>query len=130
MLKGILSISGQSGLFKLISQGKSSIIVENMETGKRLPASTTSRVSQLTDICMYTNGEDIKLEDVFMNIYNYTKGTPVLDAKKATAEELYALMDNVLPDWDKDRVYVSDLKKLFSWYNILIASDVKFEAEK
>lgn len=122
MLKGILSIAGQSGLFKLVSQGKNTIIVESIATGKKMPAYATSRVSALSDISMYTTEDDVKLSTVMANIYKYTNGAQAIDAKKASADELKAYMDNVLPNWDKERIYTSDLKKLFTWYNILQAA--------
>lgn len=119
MLKGILSISGQGGLFKLVSQGKNTIIVESLADGKRMPAYASSRVSALEEISMYTYGDDVKLGEIFLNIFKYTNGGPAIDAKKASNDELKAYMDHALPDWDKERVYISDIKKLFNWYNIL-----------
>ncbi|MCQ2203864.1 MAG: DUF5606 domain-containing protein [Bacteroidales bacterium] len=134
MLKAILSIAGQGGLFKLVSQGKNTIIVEDIATGKRLPAYATSRVSALEDISMYTTEGDVTLKEVMANIYKYTKGEQAIDPKKASSDELKKYMDNVLPTWDKDRIYVSDLKKLFGWYNILqsagLVSDKIEEEEK
>lgn len=130
MLKGILSISGHSGLYKLVSQSKSTIIVESLEDGKRTPAYGSSRVSALEDITMYTTDGDIKLGDVFVNIYKYTKNGQAIDAKKASNDELKAYMDNVLPTWDKDRIYVSDIKKLFTWYNILQSKGIITDKEE
>ncbi len=120
MLKGILSISGQGGLFKLVSTGKNTIIVESLADGKRFAAQSTSRVSALEDISMYSEEGDVKLSTVMSNIFKYSDGKPVLDAKKATPEQLKAEMDKALPNWDKERIYTSDLKKLFTWYNILV----------
>jgi len=124
MLKGILSIAGQGGLFKLVSQGKNTIIVESLATGKRMPAYATSRVSALEDISMYTTEGDVKLSEVMANINKYTKGAQAIDAKTASNDDLKKYMDNVLPNWDKDRIYTSDLKKLFNWYNILQAAGI------
>lgn len=130
MLKGILSIAGQSGLYKLISQGKNAIIVESLENGKRLPAQATARISALEDITMYSEDGDVKLSTVMSNIFKYSNGSKVLDPKKASADELKAEMGKALPNWDKERIYVSDIKKLFSWYNILVeAGIVKAEEE-
>ena len=129
MLKGILSIAGQSGLFKLVSQGKNTIIVESLIDGKRMPAYGSSRVSALEDISMYTTEGDVKLSDVFVNIFKFTNGQPAIDAKKSSGDELKAYMNNVLPNWDKDRIYVSDLKKLFTWYNILQAKGIITDKE-
>lgn len=124
MLKEILSIAGQGGLFKLVSQGNNSLIVESLVDGKRMPAHGTSRVSALDDISMYTEDGDVKLSYVFACIYEYTKGEKCIDAKKATAEEMKSYMNNVLPNWDKEHIYVSDLKRLFTWYNILLERNI------
>lgn len=120
MLKGVLSIAGHGGLFKLISQGNNSIIVESLVDGKRLPAHGTSRVNALEDISMYTEDGDVKLSYVFACIYDFAKGEKCIDVKKASADEIKAYMSNVLPNWDKEHIYMSDLKRLFTWYNLLL----------
>lgn len=124
MLKGILSITGQSGLFKLVSQGSNTIIVESLADGKRTPAHRTAKVSALEDISMYTDDGDVKLSDVMRNIFKYTDGKTAIDPKKASTDELKSYMDNVLPNWDRERIYTSDLKKLFAWYNILVSKNL------
>lgn len=124
MLKDIISISGQSGLFKLISRGNNVIIVETIADGKRMPAKGSSLVSDLENISIYVEDGDIKLSKVFAKIFRYTKGSASVDGKKASADELKKTMDNVLPNWDKDRVHVSHLKKLFSWYNLLLSKNI------
>jgi hypothetical protein len=118
MLKDILSISGQPGLYKLVSQAKNGIIVENLETKKRQPAYATAKISALEDIAIYTDEEEVPLFDVFKNI-NEKVGTEPAISHKASSNELKQFMDDILPDYDKDKVYVSDMKKLFLWYNIL-----------
>ena len=120
MLKGILSISGQPGLFKLVSQAKNSIIVESLIDGKRFPAYSTARVSALEDISIYTDEGDIKLSEIFLKIYEYAKGgeTP---AVKGSPAEMKSYFENILPSYDKNRVYVSDIKKVLSWYNLLVS---------
>ncbi|MBP5365758.1 MAG: DUF5606 domain-containing protein [Bacteroidales bacterium] len=120
MLKEILSISGQSGLFKLVSKGKNTIIVESLADGKRMPVNGSSRISALDEISMYTDGDDVKLRKVMAMAFRFFNGGAGIDAKKASVDELKKAMDGVMPNWDKDRVYNSDLKKLFSWYNILL----------
>ncbi len=131
MLKEILSISGQGGLFKLVSQGKNAIIVESLADGKRFPVQATARISALQDISMYSEDGDVKLSTIMSNIFKYSGGQKVLDAKKASADELKAEMDKALPNWDRERIYSSDLKKLFTWYNILVEKGlVKEEAEE
>lgn len=124
MLKEILSISGQSGLFKLVSRGNNAIIVESLVDGHRMPANGASRVSSLEDISMYTEDGDIRLSKVFAKIYRFTNGTACIDGKKASADELKKTMNSVLPNWDKERIYMSDLKKLFTWYNLLLTNNI------
>lgn len=119
MLTGILAISGNGGLFKMLSQGHNSIIVENLVDGKKSNVTSTQRISALQDISMYTTEGDVKLSTVMSNIFKYTKGSECIDPKKASAQELKDYMDNVLPTWDKEHIYMSDLKRLFAWYNIL-----------
>lgn len=123
MLKGILAISGQRGLFKLVSQAKNSIIVESLIDGKRMPAYATSRISALEDISIYTEEEDVKLVDVFTQMYEKENGGQAIDAKSSN-NELKDYFESVLPTYDKDRVYVSDIKKVISWYNLLIEKNM------
>lgn len=116
MLKGILAISGKPGLFKMITNAKNSIIVESLIDGKRIPAYATSKISSLEDISIFTLDGDAKLADVFVNVFE--KNLEV-DPKKASSSELKKAFGEALPDYDEDRVYVSDIKKVFAWYNIL-----------
>ena len=118
-LKDILAISGQPGLYKYVAQSMRGVIVESLVDGKRMNASATSRVSALTEISMFTEGEDIALADVFTNIWNYTGGTKYISHKES-AERIKEEFAKVLPEYDRDRVHVSDMKKCFSWYNILV----------
>lgn len=129
MLKGILAVSGQGGLFKMVSQAKNSIIVESLLDGKRMPAYATSRISALEDISIFTIEEDVKLIDVFKNIYEKENGGQAI-SHKASANDLKEYFEEILPDYDKDRVYVSDMKKVFMWYNLLLENQIlKFEEE-
>jgi hypothetical protein len=118
-LKDILAISGQPGLYKYVAQSMRGVIVESLTDGKRMNASATSRVSALTEISMFTEGEDIALADVFTNIWNYTEGKEAISHKES-AERITEEFAKVLPDYDRDRVHVSDMKKCFAWYNILV----------
>ncbi len=120
-MKDILSISGYSGLFKLVSSTKNGIIVENIETKKRMPAYTTSKVSSMQDIAIFKNdGEDIPLTEVFKNIRTKENGAAVsINPKTAGNDELKEYFAAVLPDYDRDRVYVSHIKKVITWYNQL-----------
>lgn len=118
MLKGILSISGQSGLFKLVAESKNNIIVESLDTYKRIPVHSTSKVSALEDIAIYTETSDVPLKDIFKAISDKEDGGTAL-SYKSSGNELKKYFEEVIPDFDKDRVYVSDIKKVLQWYNIL-----------
>lgn len=118
-LKDILAISGQPGLYKYVAQSMRGVIVESLIDGKRMNASATSRVSALTEISMFTEGEDIALANVFTNIWNYTEGKQAISHKES-AERIKEEFAKVLPEYDRDRVHVSDMKKCFAWYNILV----------
>lgn len=121
MLEKILSISGKPGLFKLISGNQRMIIVESLTDGKRTPAYARERVIALSDIAMYTDDEEIPLRKVFEAVQKKENGKPAsLDVKQANEDELHAYMAEVLPDYDRERVHVSDIKKLISWYNQLV----------
>ena len=118
-LKDILAISGQPGLYKFVAQSMRGVIVESLIDGKRMNASATSRVSALTEISMFTEGEDIALADVFTNIWNYTEGKEAISHKES-ADKIQAEFAQVLPEYDRERVHVSDMKKCFAWYNLLV----------
>ena len=118
MLKGILSISGQSGLFKMVAESKNNIIVESLETLKRIPVHSTSKVSALEDIAIYTENGDVPLKDIFKAISDKESGGPTI-SPKSSGNELKAYFEKIVPEYDKDRVYISDIKKVFLWYNTL-----------
>ena len=120
----ILAISGKPGLYKLISRAKNSLIVEALdETKKRFPTFGTDRIISLGDIAMFTETEDIALYKVLNAITELEQGkTASIDYKKASGKELQDYFTKVLPEWDRDRVHNSDIKKLLQWYNILIAA--------
>lgn len=122
MLRTILSISGKSGLYKLISQGRGNLIVESLADARRLPISARERVVSLGDISMYTDGEDISLAEVLTKAYERHGGQPIDLAPLGSSDALQAAFAEILPSFDRDRVYPSDVKKLFTWYNILIAA--------
>lgn len=123
MVERILSISGKPGLFRPVSQGKSMLIVENVATGKRQPAYNHDKVISLADVSMYTDGEDEPLYNVFQNIVDKTGGKPV-ELKGLNDTELRDKFAEYLPNFDRERVYNSDIRKLFSWYNTLVANGV------
>jgi hypothetical protein len=118
ILKDILAISGEPGLFKFIAQGKNAIIVEHLETKKRSSAYGSAKVSSLEDIAIFTEKEDMPLGKVFDLIYEKENGGPAIDSKADTAK-LKSWFEEILPEYSKDKVYTSDIKKLAQWYNIL-----------
>lgn len=130
MLKGILAIAGQPGLFKLISQSKSGIIVESLENGKRVPIASSTKVSSLEDIAIYTYDEEIPLAAVFAGFISHTKKAATPVGKKSSDAELRSYFETVLPNYDKERVYVSDIKKVISWYNLLLEKGLLDGIEK
>lgn len=120
-LKDILAISGWPGLYKFVARSQRGVIVEALSDGKRMNAALASKMSSLTEISMFTENEDIALADVLTKIYAYTGGKEAVSHKESP-EKLKAYMAEVLPEYDRERVHVSDMKKLFSWYNILVAA--------
>lgn len=131
MLKTVLSISGRPGLFKLVSQGKNMLIVESLGTGKRMPAYAHDKIISLGDIAIYTMEEDIPLADVFESIKEKNEGK-IVDIKSMKSDkEIREYFATVLPDFDDERVYTNDIKKVFSWYNILVeAGMTEFKIEE
>ena len=117
-LEKILSVSGKSGIFKLITGGRATIIVESLIDGKRLPVHPTQKVSSLSDITMFTYEEDVPLRSVLENAKNVFEGK-MGPSHKAEGKEIRKAMEQVLPEYDKERVYESDLRKFFQWYNLL-----------
>jgi len=122
-LSKILSISGRPGLYKHIAQSKNSAVVESLEDGKRSSAFLTEQLSSLNDISVFTTGEDIKLEDIFKKIYEKEEGKKAI-SHNAKADEIKKYFGEVIPEYDKERVYISDIKKMLKWYNILIDADI------
>jgi hypothetical protein len=117
-LTGIISISGKPGLYKVIAQAKNSVIVESLEDKKRIPAYAADRISALEDISIYTHGEDKPLKEIYTDIYNKENGGATL-SHKDDLKKLTSYLLEILPDYDQERVYSSDIKKLFQWYNQL-----------
>ena len=126
MLKTILSIAGKPGLYKLISQGKNMLIVETVDAAKkRIPAYGQDKVISLADIAMYTDAEEVPLSKVLESVKNKENGAVAsIDYKKVSANELHAYFAEILPNYDRDRVHASDIKKLLSWYNILVSNGI------
>ena len=131
MVKDILSISGHGGLFKYLKKSRNGIIVEHLETGKRMNADATARVNALEDISVYTVDGDIPLKDIFKAISDKEDGGPSLNPKKASSNELREYFEAIAPEYDDERVYVSDIKKILKWYNTLQKLDMlNFEEEE
>lgn len=130
MLKTILAISGKPGLFKLVSQGKNMLIVEALATGKRTPAYAHDKVISLGDIAIYTVDEDVPLGNVLEAIKTKTGGQPVDIKAFEDDAAMRAYFKEVLPDFDEERVYTNDIKKVLTWYNLLIAAGITDFAEK
>lgn len=129
MLSKILSVSGRPGLYKLISTNKNMNIVEGLSDGKRIPVYTQEKVVALSDVSIYTNDEDTPLREVFTKIKEKENGKQVSMGSKSSNKDYFAYLQEVLPDYDKDKVYASDIKKLISWYNILTEHEIDFEQE-
>ena len=126
MLETILAISGKPGLYKLVSRGNRNLIVETLDAQKkRFPAFSADKVISLADIAMYTDEKEVPLRQVLNSIKEKEGGKAAsLDWHKASKDELYAYLCEVLPNCDKDRIYPTDVKKLIQWYNILIENNL------
>jgi hypothetical protein len=130
MLKEILSISGKSGLYKLISQGKNVFIVESLIDQKRIPVYMRDKVVSLGDIAIYTNVEEVPLAKV-LGLIKEKEGAKEIEYSPSQPDELRAYFKSILPDFDKEKVYPSDIKKILSWYNLLVKSNLAdFEEKK
>lgn len=124
MDQNILSISGKQGLFKLVSQGRNMLIVESLLNGKRVPAYSHDRVVSLSDISIYTNdGGDKPLYDILESVKTANNGAPV-DIKDMDDADVRKYFGEIMPDFDSERVYTNDIRKLFSWYNQLLNAGI------
>ena len=127
--KEILAISGQPGLFRYVAQSRNGFIVESLLDGKRMNASSSSRISALSEISMYTEGEDMPLADIYTKMYAYTEGKQGPSVKEGNAR-LKEFFGVVVPDFDRERVHDSDIKKAISWFNMLVeAGMTEFKIE-
>lgn len=125
MLKNILSITGKPGLYKLVSRGNNMLIVESLIDGKRMPTYARDKIVSLAEVSMFTTGDDIALSEVLTKL-GEKEGLKVasIDPKKADNDAMRAYFAEVLPDFDRDRVYPTDIRKLVQWYNILINAGI------
>jgi hypothetical protein len=122
-LKGILAISGQSGLFRVLSEGKNSVIVESLLTGKKTTVYSNAKMSALEDIAIYTSGEDVPLKQVLKKIAEKENEGPAISVKSPSGDIIKYFAD-ILPEYDRERVYFSDIKKIISWYNLLLEKNL------
>jgi hypothetical protein len=122
MLKEILSISGRPGLFKLITQGKNMFIAESLIDQKRIPVYSRDKVVSLGDIAIYTDSEEVPLAQVLNSIKQRENGEQLVFSLSIKPEELKSFFAEILPNFDKEKVYPSDIKKIMNWYNLLIKS--------
>jgi hypothetical protein len=128
-LERILAIGGKPGLFTLVAQSRGGVIVESLQDGKRFPIGSAGNVSSLKDIAIYTYGEEVPLKEVYTKIAEKEDYGQAPSHKEDT-KVLRTYLEVILPDYDKERVYDSDVKKLFNWYNILQAKGLlQAEAE-
>lgn len=131
MLKEILAVSGKPGLYRLVSRGKNLLIIESLAEKKRVPAYARDKVISLGDISIYTDEDEVSIREVFTSIKEKEGGKNVsIDLAKAQTDELRAYLAEVLPNFDRERVYPSDIKKLLKWYEILIADGITDFSEK
>ena len=123
-LSNILVIAGKPELSELVSQTKGGAVVKNLVTGQKYPVFKTDRISSLGEIRIFTENDERTLEEVMQSIHKVLDGKPTpFEPKKADGKEMFALLEKALPDYDRERVHTSDVKKLFAWYNILLGAD-------
>ena len=130
MFETVLTISGKPGLYRLLSRGRNMFIVECVDASKkRQPVYDSDQVVMLDDIAIYTDTEEVPLRNVFAKIYEKENGVLSFDLKMSTPEELVEYFEGIMPDYDRERVYLTHIKKMYSWYNILVANGITdFEA--
>lgn len=125
MFERILTVSGKPGLYRLLSSGRNMFIVEAIDAShKRMPVYNSDKVVMLDDIAIYTDTEEVPLRNVFAAIYEKEQAVLSFDIKSSTPEELVEYFATIMPDYDRERVYLTHIKKIYSWYNILVANGV------
>ncbi len=126
----IIVVSEKSGLFKVLSQSRSGFIAESLIDGRKQPISASNKITSIADIIVFTETDEIKLVDVLKNMKEQANGEQAISHKSAE-NEIRSFFEKVLPEYDRDRVYLSDMKKIISWYNLLQKNDMLvFEEEK
>ena len=122
-LTNILVIAGKPDLSELVSQTKGGAVVKNLVTGQKYPVFKNDRISSLGEIRIFTDSDERPLDEVMQSLFKVLDGqTTAFDPRKADSKDMFALLEKALPDYDRDRVHASDVKKLFSWYNILVGA--------
>lgn len=125
MFERVMTITGKPGLYRLLSSGRNMFVVEVIDaTKKRMPVHSSDKVVMLDDIAIYTDTEEVPLREVFQKIYEKENAVLPFDLKMSTPEELVAYFEEVMPDYDRERVYLTHIKKMYAWYNILVANGV------
>ena len=125
MFERVLTISGTPGLYRLLSNGRNMFIAEVIDaTKKRIPVHNTDKVVMLDDIAIYTDTEEIPVRNVFAKIYEKENAVLPFDLKMVTPEEMVEYFEGIMPDYDRERVYLTHIKKMYAWYNILVANGV------
>ena len=130
MLKKILSISGKPGLFKLVSTSKTITLVESLIDQKRLPIYPQEKIVSLGEIAIYTSEDEVPLKDVFAKIKEKENGKKISEEIKSSNHTMFSYFETILPTYDKEKVYASDVKKMINWYNLLIENNIDFETEE
>jgi len=126
-IEKIIAISGKPGLFEIKSQTKGGVIVESLQDKKRFPVNSLHNISTLSDIAIYTYDEEVPLKEVFLNIFKKEEGNKAID-HKSSKQDLINYFSEVLPNYDDERVYASNIKKVIQWYNSLIDSGFDFSS--
>ena len=130
MLKKILSISGKPGLYKLVSTSKTITLVESLIDQKRLPIYPQEKIVSLGEIAIYTSEDEVPLKDVFAKIKEKENGEKISEEIKSSNNTMFSYFETILPTYDKEKVYASDVKKMINWYNLLIENNIDFETEE
>ncbi len=123
-LKKIVAISGYPEIFKIVKESRKGLIVESLQTGKRMQAFLTYKISSLEDIAIFTEDGEVPLKEVFKRIWEKENKGKAPDTKELSKEKVIEYFEQILPEYDRDRVYVSDMKKVLRWYNMLLDKDM------
>jgi hypothetical protein len=129
-LSKVLAISGKPGLYKMLAQTKNGMVVESINDGKRFTAFAHEQISTLEEISIYTENEDMPLKEVFKAMYDKLDGKAAI-SHKSDSEKLKSFFEEAVPSYDKENVYVSDIKKVINWYNTLLENKMmEFKEEE